>query len=176
MDVQFICNLIHDLFENSTVKSKVKVSSDSVKPSKKLRASEKVFADLIAQVRKVENQKRKLQGKAPLSKLQEMMTLFGIDPDNLGKNDFSLLERLAVSYAKRHGIDCIKEDQLKWHAAKSDVEPELLGSFMEDVEKQVAKLISGKSSKRGSTKIYELDTDGDEVGQSRSVFAAHRSS
>lgn len=176
MDAQFICNLICDLFENSTGKSKVKVSSDSVKPSKKLRASEKVFVELIAQVRKVENHNRKLQGKAPLSKLQEIMTLFGIDPDNLGKNGFSLLERLAVSYAKRHGIDCIKEDQLKWYAARSDVEPELLGSFIEDLEIQVAKLTSSKSSKRGSTKIYELDADEDEVRQSRSVFAAHRSS
>jgi hypothetical protein len=177
LDIQFICNLISDLFENSSRKTSVKVNSDCVKPSKKLGDSEKVFTDLIAATRKIENHNRKLQGKAPLNKLQEILTLLGVDPDcDNGKNGFSLLERLAVSYAKRHGITCIKADQLKWSAAKSDVEPELLGSFMIDVEKQVAKLTSGKSSKRSTTKIYELDSEADEPDEkSRRVFVAHRS-
>lgn len=176
MDVQFICNLICDLFENSTSKSKVKVSSDAVKPSKKLRASEEVFAGLIAQVRKVENHKRKLQGKAPLSKLQEIVSLFGVDPDNLGRNGFSLLERLAVSYAKRNGITCVKEDQLKWWSAKSDVEPELLGSFMNDVEKQVSEMLSAKKSKQRRTEVIELDVEGDEIkNKSRDIISSHRS-
>jgi hypothetical protein len=176
LDIQFICNLVSDLFENSPSKANVKVESESRKPSKKLKSSEKVFTDLIAEARKIENHNRKLQGKAPLNKHQEILTLLGVDPDNVGKNGFSLFERLAVTYAKRNGITCVKEDQLKWSAAKSDVEPELLGSFMIDVEKQVAKLTSGKSSKRGTTKIYELDSDEDEIGKSRDVFTAHRSS
>lgn len=176
LDIQFICNLISDLFESSPRKTSVKVSSDCVKPSKKLRGSEKVFTDLIVETRKIENHNRKLQGKAQLNKLQEILTLLGVDPDcDNGKNGFSLLERLALSYAKRQGISCIKEEQLKWYAAKSNTEPELLGSFMEDVEKQVAKLTSGKSSKRGITKIYELDSEDDEVEKSRDIITAHRS-
>jgi hypothetical protein len=176
MDVQFICNLICDLFDNSTSKSKLKVSSDTVKPSKKLRASEEVFTELIAQVRKVENHKRKLQGKAPLSKLQEIVSLFGVDPDNLGKSGFSLLERLAVSYAKRNGINCIKDDQLRWSAARSDIEPELLGSFMNEVEKQISEMLSTKKSKQRRTEVIELDVEGDEIKRkSRDIINAQRS-
>ncbi len=177
LDIQFICNLISVLFETNSRRTSVKVSSDCVKPSKKLRDSEKVFTDLIASARKIENHNRKLDGKAPLNKLQEMLTLLGINPDyDHSKNGFSLLERLAVSYAKRNGISCIKEDQLKWSAARSDIEPELLGSFMEDVEKQVAKLTSGKSSKRDTTKIIELDSEDVDTKKSRDVFAAHHRS
>ncbi len=176
LDIRFICNLVSDLFEINSRKTGVSVTYDCVKPSKKLRDSEKVFIDLIAQVRKVENHNRKLQGKAPLTKVQQIMTLLGIDPDNLGENGFSLLERFAVSYAKRNGITCIKEAQLKWSAAKNDIEPVLHGSFMDDVERQVDDLISGKTSKRGTTKIYELDSEDDEPDEkSRRVFVAHRS-
>jgi hypothetical protein len=177
LDIQFICNLVSDLFEDNSRKKSVEVKSDCVKPSKKLRGSEKVFTDLIAATRKIENHHRKLQGKAPLNKRKEILTLLGLDPDyQSGSNGFSLLERLAVSYAKRNGITCIKEEQLKWYAAKSDVEPELLGSFMEDVEKQVAKLMSGRSSKRGTTEIYELDSDEDEIRTSRNVLTSHHRS
>lgn len=174
LDIQFICNLISDLFETTSRKTSVKINSDCVKPSKKLRDSEQVFVDLIAATKKVENHNRKIQGKAPLNKLQEILTLLGVDPDyDYSKNGFSLLERLAVSYAKRNGINCIKDDQLRWSAARSDIEPELLGSFMEDVGRQVSKITSGKPSKRGTTKIYELDSEDVDTKRSRDVFAAH---
>lgn len=83
-----------------------------------------------------------------MNALEHILSFLGATPDNLGEHKFCLTERLALAYARRQGIDCIKESQLKWFAKKSGIEPELLDSFLDDVEQQVSAVLSGESSER----------------------------
>ncbi len=159
LDVYFLCDLISNIFDSHPDKPKIKVQQNGKKPSKKLLNSSNVLLELIKEARKVENQNRINHNKAPLTKLQEILSLLGVNPDNLGKHGFSLMERLAISYAKRNGIDCVDEAQLKWFAENARTEPKLLGSFLLDVQRQAAKLLANKKSNRADTKIYEVDSE-----------------
>ena len=137
MDVEFVCDLMALVFGESPGRPKIKVKREGAKPSKKLLKSYGVLKELITEVRKVDNKRREQRGESPLTKLQEVLSLLGLDPDNFGESEFSLMERIALSYAQRHDVNCIKETQLKWFAASNASEPELLGSFLEDVEDYV---------------------------------------
>lgn len=157
LDIHFICNLAHEVFSSISGKSKVRVNRAGTQPSKKLLSSHNVLHKLIKKAREVENHKRAKQGQAPLNDIQAILSLFGADPDALGETNFSLMERIALAYARRQGINCIEDWQLNWFAAKNGIEPVLQGSFLDDVDKQVAAIIAGKRGKPTTPGLHQRE-------------------
>ena len=135
LDLRFLYYLASTLFNNSDGKNKLNVAPFNL-PAEALD-SYKVYCQLMEQAHKLENHSREKKGKKPLNEIQKMLSLLGGDPDKLGEHGFCLMERISLAYAKRQGLDCVKEKDLKWFAAKPGTKPKLLGSFLHDVAEYV---------------------------------------
>lgn len=159
VDILFLCEIVSQSFNNARGKYKVQVVSNPFKTSAKLTSSYERISRLIDATRELENHRRVQNGKQPLDSEQELLSLFGSNPDdNVGDAGFSLMEHIAFAYAKRQGIDAIDESQFNWFAPNRKTEPELLGSFLDDVEDQVSTIINKGSTRGAKSNLYKLRT------------------
>jgi hypothetical protein len=177
LDVHFICEQITALFNNGSGKTKVSVTRRGKNFSARLLKSYELLYSLVEKAREIENLKRVKQDKKRLTPAQQVLSLFGVDPDELGKCDyrdaaFSLMEKIVVAYAKRQGLR-IKESELAWFANSQGDEPVLEDTFRDKIEKQAASILSALSAGHRETKILLVDAHIDEDGETEGLAARH---
>lgn len=128
----------------------------NLKLPEKIRASFNVLYKLIKLTHELENHQR-IQRKEPaLTSFQEIITLLGAQSSLGDSTEIGVAASVALSYAQRLGLTIVTAEDLKPFAAKASTKPELLGGFINEVEKAV-RAITGTSAPGPITDIVTLE-------------------
>ncbi len=136
LDARFLRDVLLRIFQNAYGNDKPSVEDgNNIRLSPVGTANYNYLAQLIEQIKKVENTNRRKLGDALLNDFEQTLSLLGVDPDSTKSGGFCLMEKIILAYAKRQGISGLKID---WFKARRDSEPEIKAGVIDRLKAKIA--------------------------------------